>query len=255
MTRPLRRVVLPALCLLVVACGGGGPTLPGSSPAPLPEAPGSFTAELTPDGTVLLRWASPAPLPGRAPVTGYAVYLESSGSRPVLLGRTGSLSYRWSGDPSIGLDRGRRYVFHVRAESDIGLSQASASAFVDVPFPPLPPLAPGSLTAEVTANAEALLRWTEPPPSPNRVPVAGYAVYREMPGGDAELLGITDALSYLHPGLMPGQSLRVPCPCVEQRGAILAFLRRRSSMCCRGFRRFRRRRGRSPPCSRRLKTS
>ena len=203
MTRPLRRVVLPALCFLVAACGGGGPTLPGSSPAPLPEAPGSFTAELTPDGTVLLRWASPAPTPGRASVTGYAVYLESSGSRPVLLGRTGSLSYRWSGHPSIGLDLGRRYVFHVRAESDIGLSQASASAFVDVPFPPLPPLAPGNLTAQLTANAEALLRWSEPPPSPNRVPVAGYAVYREVPGGDAELLGITDALSYLHPGLIP----------------------------------------------------
>ena len=203
MTRPLRRVVLPALCFLVAACGGGGPTLPGSSPAPLPEAPGSFTAELTPDGTVLLRWASPAPTPGRAPVIGYAVYLESSGSRPVLLGRTGSLSYRWSGHSSIGLDLGRRYVFHVRAESDIGLSQASASAFVDVPFPPLPPLAPGSLNAELTANAEALLTWTEPPPSPNRVPVAGYAVYREVPGGDAELLGITHALSYLHPGLMP----------------------------------------------------
>jgi len=164
----------------------------------------AFTADLTPDGTVLLRWASPAPDPGRASVTGYAVYLESSGSRPVLLGRTGSLSYRWSGHPSIGLDPGRRYVFHVRAESEIGLSQASPSAFVDMPFPPLPPLAPGSLTAELTANAEALLRWEAPMPEPNRVPVAGYAVYREMPHGEAELLGTTDALSYLHPGLMPG---------------------------------------------------
>ena len=43
MTYPLRPVVALALGLLVTACGGGGsvvPTLP-------PDAPGSFTAELT----------------------------------------------------------------------------------------------------------------------------------------------------------------------------------------------------------------
>ena len=212
MTGTFRPAVGLALCLLVAACGGGGPILPGSSLAPLPQAPESLIAELAPGNEeVLLQWTAPPPAPDRAPVTGYAVYLESTGGQPMLLGRTDSLSYRWSGRLSLGLAPGQRYVFHVRAVSDVGRSQASAPAFVDVPPDLLPPLAPESFMAElVPGNEEVLLQWTAPPPAPDRAPVTGYAVYVESTGGRPMLLGRTDSLSYrwsgrLSIGLTPGQ--------------------------------------------------
>ena len=200
-----RPAVVLALGLLAAACGGGGPSLPGSSPAPLPLPPGDLFIELTPLGDVSLRW-EPSPVETvagqarRAPVTGYAVYLESpDGQAPRRLAVTGATSYLFT-----GVVPGRTYVFHVRAVSDVGLSQASESEGVTITVVELqPPAAPGSLTVELTPNSEALLRWTAPPPSADRAPVTGYAVYRELANGRAELLGRSDSFSYLHPGLMP----------------------------------------------------
>ena len=164
-----------------------------------PEAPGSFTVELTPDNEALLRWTAPPASVDRSPVTGYAVYLESPGGQAERLGETDSLSYLHS-----GLMPATRYVFHVRALSDAGPSEASASAFVDVPPARSAPEAPGSFTAELTPDNEALLRWTAPPASVDRSPVTGYAVYLESPDGQAERLGETRSLSYRHTGLLPG---------------------------------------------------
>ena len=196
MTYPLRPVVALALGLLVTACGGGGSVVP----TPPPEAPGSFTAELTPNHEALLRWTAPTPSADRAPVTGYAVYLESAGGVARRLGDTRSFSYLHP-----GLSPGTRYVFHVRALSDVGPSQRSASAFVDVPLGPslLPPEAPGSFKAELTPNHEAFLSWTVPTPSADRAPVTGYRVYLQSSGGQISVLGDTPSLSYRHPGLSP----------------------------------------------------
>ena len=175
-----------------------------------PLAPESFMAELAPGNEeVLLQWTAPPPAPERAPVTDYAVYVETADRRPELLGRTDSLSYRWRGRPSTGLIPGQRYVFHVRAVSDVGRSQASAPAFVDVP-PVLPPLAPGSLEAELTSiegkvRNEVLLHWTAPEADESRASVTGYAVYRELPGGGEMRLGETRSLSFIHSGLLPGR--------------------------------------------------
>ena len=153
LNRPLRLAVVLVYGLLVAACGGGGSLIPdGALP---PFAPGSFTAELTPNNEALLRWTAPAPAADRAPVTGYAVYRELSGGGNRKLGETDSLSYVHRELLSPGV----RYVFHVRALSVVGQSRASASAFVDVPPSLLPPEPPGPLTAELTPNNEALLTW------------------------------------------------------------------------------------------------
>ena len=195
MIHSLRFAVVFALGLLVAACGGS-PTIPDSPP----EAPGSFTAELTPNNEALLRWTAPAPSPDRAPVTGYRVYLESADGLVARIGQTHSLSYRHT-----GLSPGVRYVFHIRALSDAGLSDPSASAFVDVaPRPSLPPEAPGSFTAELTPNHEALLQWTAPAPSPDRASVTSYRVYLESADGLVVQLGQTQSLSYRHTRLSPG---------------------------------------------------
>ena len=204
MLRTLRPVVVLILGLLVAACGGGGPSLPGSSPAPLPGPPGDLTVEITPLGEALLRWDPSVPGPGRAPVTGYAVYLESpDGQAPERLGVTGAFSYLYT-----QLVPGRSYVFHVRAVSRIGEGQASESdGLTATEAPPLlAPLPPGSLSAELTPSDEAFLEWTAPAPVAGRAPVTGYVVYRELPDGDYEELGETESLSYVHPNLSPGES-------------------------------------------------
>ena len=181
MLRTLRPVVVLILGLLVAACEGGGPSLPGSSPAPLPGPPGDLTVEITPLGEALLRWDPSVPGPGRAPVTGYAVYLESpDGQAPERLGVTGAFSYLYT-----QLVPGRSYVFHVRAVSRIGEGQASESeGLTATEAPPLlAPLPPGSLSAELTPNDGAFLRWEAPAPAPGRAPVTGYVIYRELSGG------------------------------------------------------------------------
>ena len=116
-------------------------------PVLVPNPPGNLVAELTPDREVLLTWSAPAASPDRVPVTGYVVYLELPGGIFQRLGVTESLSYTYS-EP---LAPGERYVFSVRASSVAGLSDASASAFVDVPRGPvLVPNPPGNLVAELT---------------------------------------------------------------------------------------------------------
>ena len=104
-------------------------------------------------------------------------------------------------------------MFHVRAASDVGLSPASAPAFVDVPPDLLPPLAPESFMAELTSiegkvSNEVLLQWTAPEADEIRAPVTGYEVYevyRELPGGREKYLGETRSLSFVHSGLLPGR--------------------------------------------------
>ena len=200
MTHRFRPAIALALGLLVAACGGGG-----SDNFDLfqpPDTPGSLTAELTPDHeSVLLRWTAPTPSDNRAPVTGYAVYLESTGGQAQRLGTTQSLSYRHT-----GLLSGVRYVFHVRALSAAGPSEPSASAFVDVPPVQSPPDSPGQPSVRLTPDNDALLTWTAPAASPDRSPVTGYAVFLESAGGQAQRLGVTGARSYLHSGLLPGES-------------------------------------------------
>ena len=199
MTYLFRPAVVFALGLLVAACGGGGPSLPGSSPAPLPGPPQDLNYELTPLNEVLLTWAPPNVEPGRAPVTHYEVWLEGE-ARPIAV--TGSLSYLYR-----DLVPGQTYVFHVRAVNRVGRSQPAGSVTVTVfEVELLPPAPPGSLTAELTPNDEALLRWTAPAPAPGRAPVTGYVVYLELPNGEYEELGETESLSYVHTGLTPGES-------------------------------------------------
>ena len=197
MIRTLRPAVVLALGILVAACGGGGPSLPGSSPAPLPGPPKDLDFEITPLNEVLLTWAAPDPEPGRAPVTGYEVYLEGE-ARPV--GVTGSLSYLYR-----GLVPGRTYVFHVRAVNRVGRSQAAGSVTVTVTAVPiLAPGPPGLLVVELTPNNEAFLQWTAPAPLPGRAPATGYVIYRDLPDGNVERLGTSDSLTYTRPGLSPG---------------------------------------------------
>ena len=199
MTVPFRSAVVLALCLLVAACGGGGPAFPGSSPEPLPAPPGSFTATLTPNGEAMLSWTAPAPSPSRLPVTGYEAYVETANGRAVRIYTGGALTHTHR-----GLSPGTRYVYHVRALNAAGRSGPSPSAVVDVPRgPTLPPEAPGNFSAELTPTGEVMFQWTAPSPSPVRVPVTGYAVYRELPSGRAELLGTSESFAYLHPRLRP----------------------------------------------------
>ena len=209
MTNLFRPAAVLALGLLVAACGGGGPSLPGSSPAPLPGPPQDLTVEVTPLGHAELRWGAPIVEPERAPVTAYAVYLESpDGQAPERLGVTGAFSYLYTGPvPGEGLVPGRSYVFHIRAINRIGVGQASESEGLTIlePSPLLPPAPPQSLTAELTPNDEALLRWAPPPPVQGRAPVTEYVVYRERSGGGRDELGKTQSLSYVHP-VTPGES-------------------------------------------------
>ena len=195
----LRGVVALLLALLITSCGGGGATV--TTGAVPPMAPGSLTVELTPNGDALLRWRPPAPGEDRSPVTGYRVYLESTGGQIRRLGDTRSLSYRHQ-----GLQAGERYVYHIRALSAAGQSPPSESVYVDVPHEPVQrPDAPGSLTAEFVPTGEVLLRWTAPPPAPNRASVTGYRVFQELGGGELQTLGETRSLSYRHRGLQPGE--------------------------------------------------
>ena len=104
---------------------------------------------MTPSNEAFLRWTAPAQVAGRAPVTGYVVYRELPDGDYEELGETESLSYVHP-----DLAPGESYVFTVRASSDAGLSDASASAFVGVAptVVLLPPAPPGSFTAELTPN-------------------------------------------------------------------------------------------------------
>ena len=199
MTNLFRPAVVLALGLLVSACGGGGPSLPGSSPAPLPGPPQDLNYELTPLNEVLLTWAPPAPEPRvRAPVTHYEVWLEGE-ARPIAV--TGSLSYLYQ-----EIVPGRTYVFHVRAVNRVGRSAPAGSVTVTVvEVPLLPPAPPSSLTADLTPNDEAILRWAPPPPAQGRAPVTEYVVYRERSGGGRDELGKTQSLSYVHP-VTPGEN-------------------------------------------------
>ena len=207
MTYLFRPAAVLALGLLVAACGGGGPSLPGSSPAPLPGPPRDLKLEVTSLGHVQLRWDAPIVEPGRAPVTGYAVYLESpDGRAPERLAVTGAFSYRYTGPvPGRGLETGRSYVFHIRAINRIGEGGASESEGVTITERPplLPPEAPGEFMAEqLETDNEALLTWTAPTPAPERAPVTDYVVYLDRPGGGfPEELGKTESLSFLHTGL------------------------------------------------------
>ena len=199
MTYLFRPSVGLVLGLLVAACGGGGPSLPGSSPAPLPGPPGDLDIVITDLNEALLTWSAPVPEPGRAPVTGYEVYLEGE-ARPV--GDTGSLSFLYP-----GLVPGRTYVFHVRAVNRVGRSQAAGSATVTLTAVAFsPPGPPGPLAAELTPNFEALLQWTPPTPAAGRAPLTGYAVYVESSNGRLVQLAETESLSYLHSGLLQGVS-------------------------------------------------
>ena len=162
---------------------------------------------MTPSNEAFLQWTAPAPAPGRAPVTGYVVYRELPGGGYEDLGDLGeteSLSYTYAEQ----LSPGERYVFSVRASSVAGLSDASASAFVDVPpsVVLLPPEPPGNFTAELTPTNEALLQWTPPTPAPERAPVTGYVVYVDSLGSPLRPLPETDASSYLQTGLLQGAS-------------------------------------------------
>ena len=209
MTRLLRAAVVLALGLLVAACGGGGPSLPGSSPAPLPGPPRDLTVKVTPLDHVQLRWDAPLVEPGRAPVTRYAVYLESRDDQaPERLAVTGAFSYLYTGPAGRGLEPGRSYVFHIRAINRFGVGQASRSEGLTSTEPPplLPPGPPANLTAEATVDNSAFLQWTAPIAAPGRAPVTGYVVYRELPGGRQEELGETESLSYVHPDLSPGET-------------------------------------------------
>ena len=171
-----------------------------------PEPPRALTAELTPEGHALLHWTAPAPAEDRTPVTDYEVYREFAGdTMPRSLGKTrGALSFRDTGGND-GLTPGTRYVYHVRALGAGGRqSQPSESAYIDVPLPSSLE-APGSFSAALTANGEALLRWTAPVPAPERAPVSGYRVYfQSTSGGGRRPLPDTSAVSYLHSGLSPG---------------------------------------------------
>ena len=173
-------------------------------PVLAPNPPGNLVAELTPDREVLLTWSAPVASPDRVPVTGYVVYLELPAGDFERLGVTESLSYIHDEQ----LSPGERYVFSVRASSDAGQSNASASAFVDVPptVVLLSPEPPGNFTAELTPTNEALLQWTPPTPAPERAPVTGYVVYVDSLGSPLRPLPETDASSYLQTGLLQGAS-------------------------------------------------
>ena len=161
-----------------------------------PGPPGSLRAELTPSNEAFLQWTAPAPVAGRAPVTGYVVYLELSGGGYEELGEAESLSYTYAEQ----LSPGERYVFSVRASSVAGPSDASASAFVDVPQGPVQaPNPPGNLVAELTSDRDVLLTWSAPAASPDRAPVTGYKVFLETLNGEFDPLEETFSLSYRHP--------------------------------------------------------
>ena len=95
------------------------------------------------------------PVDGRAPVTGYVVYVDSPGSRFRQLDDTEALSYLHS-----GLLQGASYVYHVRARSDSGLSQPSASASVHVPIGSLVRLVAPHMTVRADEGADrAVISW------------------------------------------------------------------------------------------------
>ena len=105
----------------------------------------------------------PAPVAGRAPVTGYVVYRELPNGADERLGATESLSFTYDEQ----LSPANATFFSVRASSDAGQSNASASAFVDVPSGPvLAPNPPGNLVAELTSDRDVLLTWDAPAASP-----------------------------------------------------------------------------------------
>ena len=178
-------------------------------PVLAPNPPGNLVAELTSDRDVLLTWSAPAASPDRAPVTSYKVFLETLNGEFDELEETLSLSYR---HPIPEAPTRRRYIFYVRALSDVGPSQPSRSASVDVPpegtqVDIQAPAPPGDFTAVRTPNNDALLQWTAPTPSPDRAPFTHFEVYRELPGDQmSEKLGESRSLSYLHPDLERGET-------------------------------------------------
>ena len=114
-----------------------------------PDAPGSFTAMLTPDNDVQFEWTVPSPAGNRAPVEGYLVYEVRPGLSPRILNPDSNdagpdpdpvdaLTYLHDPDPP--LVPGQLYTYYVRATSAEGTSPPSASDNVEVPFDPLVPL-------------------------------------------------------------------------------------------------------------------
>ena len=119
MTYLFRPAVVLVLGLLVAACGGGGAIASrfvSGTASRTSEEFGQWKPR-TLGAAVLTVGSAPVPESGRAPVTGYAVYLESpDGQAPERLGVTGVILVSLHA----GSFRAGAMSFHVRAVNRIG---------------------------------------------------------------------------------------------------------------------------------------
>ena len=138
-----------------------------------PSAPRELVAELVQGRFVRLRWVDVA---GE---TGYRVErrLNGSGSGEwVQVGNTAANVVTFADER---VERGRTYVYRVRAFNEVGSSPYSNTAAVSVPAEVPTPPAPGELDAQLTDARRVRLTWN------NVAGEKGYKVERRVDGTDA----------------------------------------------------------------------
>ena len=156
------------LCLAVAAalCGGLLAAPAGAQDGAVPARPRSLAAEVSPD-SVTLTWRHPQD----ATITGYVILrrdkaIHEEGTFATVTPDTGSAATTYTDDM---VQRGRRYVYRIKAINAHGLSERSSWVRAYTV-----PARPRTLTAPVVAHNTVTLSWRDPQDDS----ITGYLILR-----------------------------------------------------------------------------
>ena len=156
----------------------GAPSTPDGLPAltlpSVPVAPSTLTATVTATTQIDLNWTDNA-----SDETGFKIERRTATDTYSEIGSVGANNTSFS---DTGLTAGTQYFYRVRAYNSSGKSFYSNEASATPHIPP-----PLTLTAQVRSSHRVDLSWNG-----GEGQLAEYDVFRRVPGGDIELVAITD---------------------------------------------------------------
>lgn len=162
-----------------------------------PDAPSGLEANAG-VGYVALSWSSPDD--GGAPVSGYNVYRGSAEGSMTWLAVVLSNGYNDTG--VMGGESYRYRIVAVNAGGEGAPAEISATAL----FPP-----PAPTNLKVTRGGEgAIITWEMPSPNSTTAPATGFAIYRQVEGGEFVLIAVvngSDARSFTDDGAPEGTAV------------------------------------------------
>jgi uncharacterized repeat protein (TIGR03806 family) len=191
-------LILPAVALLLVACGGTGGTK--SSPAPLPPGadttaptvPGGVTVVAQGPTSILVSWT--ASTDAGAGVAGYLVYRGANATAIATVTTTNFTD--------TALAASTNYSYTVRAfDAATPRNESALSAAANATTPAVPviditaPSVPGNVTAVAQSSSQVLISWNA---STDASGIGGYRVFRN---GGATAIATVTATNYTDSGL------------------------------------------------------